>query len=157
MYNKKLIEPNLNMQEETNQDQELENISFKELRKFKKKNYHKEKKKERQAKYKANPASQQCNFTQWNNPIFKVLKQIHPDMSIDKESKVYISHMINAFQRKVIELAIEEKARQGAELLDASHIAYATTEILAGDLAQYGLTEAQKAITKFHGNVKRKY
>jgi histone H2B len=82
--------------------------------------------------------------------IFKVLKQVNPDIGISKKAML----VMNSFATDIF----ERIAREGAHLVDANErdtlgsreIQTSVKLVLPGDLAKHALSEGGKAIAKFN-------
>jgi histone H2B len=82
--------------------------------------------------------------------IFKVLKQVHPDVGISNRAML----VMNSFVTDIF----ERISREGAHLVDANErdtigsreIQTSVRLVLPGDLAKHALSEGGKAIAKFN-------
>jgi histone H2B len=82
--------------------------------------------------------------------IFKVLKQVHPDVGISNKAML----VMNSFVTDIF----ERIAREGAHLVDANErdtlgsreVQTSVRLVLPGDLAKHALSEGGKAIAKFN-------
>jgi histone H2B len=82
--------------------------------------------------------------------IFKVLKQVHPDVGISNRAML----VMNSFVTDIF----ERIAREGAHLVDTNErdtlgsreIQTSVRLVLPGDLAKHALSEGGKAIAKFN-------
>ena len=81
--------------------------------------------------------------------IFKVLKQVHPDIGISNKAMM----VMNSFVTDIF----ERIAREGARLVDMNdrntlgsrEIQTAVRLVLPGDLAKHAVSEGGKAVAKF--------
>ena len=82
--------------------------------------------------------------------IFKVLKQVHPDIGISNKAMM----VMNSFVTDIF----ERIAREGARLVDMNdrntlgsrEIQTAVRLVLPGDLAKHAVSEGGKAVAKFN-------
>jgi histone H2B len=82
--------------------------------------------------------------------IFKVLKQVHPDVGISNKAML----VMNSFVTDIF----ERIAKEGAHLVDANEkdtigsreIQTSVRLVLPGDLAKHAISEGGKAIAKFN-------
>ena len=82
--------------------------------------------------------------------IFKVLKQVHPDIGISNKAMM----VMNSFVTDIF----ERMAREGARLVDMNErntlgsreIQTAVRLVLPGDLAKHAVSEGGKAVAKFN-------
>lgn len=81
--------------------------------------------------------------------IYKVLKQVHPDMGLSKKAmNVLNSFMMDVFERLATEAANAVKYTN-KNTLDARAIECATRLCLPGEFAKHAQHEAQKALDKY--------
>nr|AGM32366.1 histone H2B [Coptotermes formosanus] len=81
--------------------------------------------------------------------IFKVLKQVHPDIGISNKGMQVMNSFVNDIFQRI--------AREGAKLVDMNdrntlgsrEIQTAVRLVLPGDLAKHAVSEGGKAVTKF--------
>merc|ERR1712060_114859 len=86
--------------------------------------------------------------------IYKVLKQVHPDIGIsNKAMSVVNSFVQDAFEKMAFEAGRLVRYNK-KETLGAREVESAFKLILPQDLAQHAVREGHKAITKFMGNMK---
>jgi hypothetical protein len=123
---------------------------FDDILNFKPRTYYKEKRKERAAKYKANPASKKFNFPKWDNVTDRVLKNIHTDLTLSYEAKCLMNHYNNALEQKIIEVAVGYKNKEGADLLTSKHMIQAAATVIEGDLFVHAQSEMNRAVNKFN-------
>lgn len=88
--------------------------------------------------------------------IFKVLKQVHPDMGLTKKAmNVLNSFMLDVFDRLANEAANAVKYTN-RNTLDARAIACATRLCLPGEFAKHAQNEAEKALNQYMANKGKK-
>ncbi len=81
--------------------------------------------------------------------IYKVLKQVHPEIGISKKSM----SIMNSFITDVFERISTEAGRlakyNGKETLSSREVQTAVRLVLPGELAKHAVSEGTKAVTKF--------
>jgi len=81
--------------------------------------------------------------------IFKVLKQVHPDIGISNKAM----QVMNSFVTDIFERIAREGARlvdmNGRNTLGSREIQTAVRLVLPGDLAKHAVSEGGKAVAKF--------
>ena len=88
--------------------------------------------------------------------IYKVLKQVHPDMGLSKKAmNVLNSFMLDVFERLATEAANAVKY-SNKNTLDARAIECATRLCLPGEFAKHAQHEAQKALDQYLTNKQQK-
>ena len=81
--------------------------------------------------------------------IFKVLKQVHPQIGISKKSMSIMNSFINdVFERLATEAARLGKYNSKATL-SSREVQTAVRLVLPGELAKHAVSEGTKAVTKF--------
>ncbi|MED6182381.1 Histone H2B [Stylosanthes scabra] len=71
--------------------------------------------------------------------IFKVLKQVHPDIGISSKAM----GIMNSFINDIFEKLAQEASRLAREIQTAVRL------VLPGELAKHAVSEGTKAVTKF--------
>nr|prf histone H2B [Tetrahymena sp.] len=80
--------------------------------------------------------------------IFKVLKQVHPDVGISKKAMNIMNSFINdSFER--IALESSKLVRFNKRTLSSREVQTAVKLLLPGELARHAISEGTKAVTKF--------
>ncbi|KAH0786924.1 Histone H2B [Histomonas meleagridis] len=82
--------------------------------------------------------------------IFKVLKQVHPDIGISNKAMLVMNNFVTDIFERI--------AREGARLVDMNdrntlgsrEIQTAVRLVLPGDLAKHAVSEGGKAVAKFN-------
>lgn len=88
----------------------------------------------------------------YNVYIHKVLKQVHPDKRISKQTMQIINDMVgNTFDRLATAAGILAK-KVDKQTLTASEIQNAVRLVFPGELAKHAISEGTKAISKFIQN-----
>nr|XP_043613349.1 histone H2B-like [Erigeron canadensis] len=81
--------------------------------------------------------------------IFKVLKQVHPDIGISSKAM----GIMNSFINDIFEKLAQEASRLGRynkkHTLSSREIQTAVRLVLPGELAKHAVSEGTKAVTKF--------
>jgi histone H2B len=81
--------------------------------------------------------------------IFKVLKQVHPDIGISNKAMM----VMNSFVTDIFERIAEEGGRlvdmNGRNTLGSREVQTAVRLVLPGDLAKHAVSEGGKAVAKF--------
>jgi len=82
--------------------------------------------------------------------IFKVLKQVHPDIGISNKAML----VMNSFVTDIFERIAREGARlvdmNGRNTLGSREVQTAVKLVLPGDLAKHAVSEGGKAVAKFN-------
>ena len=93
--------------------------------------------------------SRKRNTTTYSSYIFKVLKQVHPEMSISRKSML----VMNCFVSDLCEKIAAEAAKLGKynkkQTLSSRTLQTAVRLVLPGELAKHAVSEGTKAVTKF--------
>ena len=88
----------------------------------------------------------------YNIYIYKVLKQINPEMGLSKKAMSILDSFVNdCFQRIAGEAGRLVKANR-QKTLSARAIQTATRLVLQGELAKHAVSEGTKAVTKFEAS-----
>ena len=81
--------------------------------------------------------------------IFKVLKQVHPDMDISRK----VMRIMNSFINDIFEKLAQESSRLARynkkPTITSREIQTAVRLVLPGELAKHAVSEGTKAVTKF--------
>jgi len=90
------------------------------------------------------------NFDSYDRFIFKVLKQVHPDVGISQRGmSVMDSFVKDIFVRIATEAQRLLQYKKG-NILTGKDIQAAVRLILPGELAKHAVSEGTKAVTKFN-------
>merc|ERR1712072_1410897 len=81
--------------------------------------------------------------------IYKVLKQVHPDVGVSKKSMNIMNSFINdSFERIALEASKLVRFNK-RRTLSSREIQTAVKLLLPGELARHAISEGTKAVTKF--------
>ena len=92
---------------------------------------------------------QEENFTR---SIFKVLKQVHPEVGISKVAMNTMNSIVLEFYRNVSKEAQALKNKTGKNLLTAQDIQSAVKITVPGELCKHAVAQAATAITKYNAS-----
>ena len=91
------------------------------------------------------------------DPINKILKTIHPNLTFDSGVELYLSEIIGNLVGILIKKAEELMIQGKTKSITAKHMEYATMLVLKGELMKHAKSEANKALTyyseKSKGNI----
>merc|ERR1712066_115847 len=86
----------------------------------------------------------------WNIYIYKVLKQVYPEMGMSKKAMSIVNSMVSdMFERLASESAQLCKYNK-KQTMDAKALQTAVKLCLPGELSKHAVSEASKALTKYH-------
>lgn len=92
------------------------------------------------------------NYDSYESYIYKVIKQIHPDMGITSKAMVILnSFVLDIFERLATEagrLARYNKKKS----ITSREVQSALRLLLPGELAKHAVAEGTKAVTKYHAS-----
>ncbi|XP_065872034.1 probable histone H2B.3 isoform X2 [Euphorbia lathyris] len=80
--------------------------------------------------------------------IFKVLKQVHPDIGISSKAMGIMNSFINNIFEKLAQES-SRLARYNKPTITSREIQTAVRLVLSGELAKHDVSEGTKAVTKF--------
>merc|ERR1711977_424592 len=87
----------------------------------------------------------------YNIYIYKVLKQVHPNMGISKKAMGILNSFVHdTFEKIVTEAGVLCKYGK-KQTLSAREIQSACRLVLPGELSKHALSEGTKALTKYQG------
>lgn len=96
------------------------------------------------------------NANSYSNYIYKVLKQVHPDISISKKAMVimdsFVRELLDRIAREAGRLARYNKKR----ILSSREIQTAVKLILPGELAKHAISEGTKAVIEYNSYQEQK-
>ena len=98
------------------------------------------------------------DLVKYQTYIHKVLKQVHPDLRIQRISMYVMNDMVNMIGRKLAQLAVMATTKElGNEksTVSARDIQTAVRLAFPGELAKHAVSEGVKAVTKFNENSKK--
>ncbi len=81
--------------------------------------------------------------------IFKVLKQVRPDVGITNDSLFQLTKIISLISSIIINKSYELALIKQDEQICSEHIRISTLMILNNDLGKYGVSEGKKSVFKF--------
>ncbi|VFQ76773.1 unnamed protein product [Cuscuta campestris] len=81
--------------------------------------------------------------------IFKVLKQVHPDIGISSKAMVIMNSFINDIFEKLAQEASKLARYNKKPTITSREIQTAVRLVLPGELAKHAVSEGTKAVTKF--------
>ncbi|KAL3367119.1 hypothetical protein AABB24_011702 [Solanum stoloniferum] len=84
--------------------------------------------------------------------IFKVLKQVHPDIGISSKSMGIMNSFINDIFEKLAQEASRLARINKKPTITSREIQTAVRLVLPGELAKHAVSEGTKAVTKFTSN-----
>ena len=89
------------------------------------------------------------NNNQYSVYVYKVLKNIHPEVGISKKAmSVMNSFVSDLFERLALE-ASKLCRYHGKQTLTSNDVQSATKLVLPGDLAEHAVAEGTRALNKF--------
>ncbi|GJZ25526.1 histone H2B.3-like protein [Tanacetum coccineum] len=81
--------------------------------------------------------------------IFKVLKQVHPDIGVSSKAMGIMNSFINDIFEKLAQEASRLARYNKKNTLSSREIQTAVRLVLPGELAKHAVSEGTKAVTKF--------
>nr|GEU98069.1 histone H2B [Tanacetum cinerariifolium] len=81
--------------------------------------------------------------------IFKVLKQVHPDIGVSSKAMGIMNSFINDIFEKLAQEASRLARYNKKNTLSSKEIQTAVRLVLPGELAKHAVSEGTKAVTKF--------
>lgn len=98
-----------------------------------------EDKKKRRAKHQAS----------FNTYIYKVLKQVHPDVGISKKSMSVMNSLVKDIFSRLAEEAKTVNSMTRSSTLSSRSIQTAARLVLPGEVSKHAVSEGTKAVTKY--------
>ena len=100
----------------------------------------------------AKPARKKRRVETYNIYIYKVLKQVHPEIGVSKKAMSILNSFVNdTFERIMVESS--RLCKYGKRnTLSAREVQSACKLVLPGELSKHALSEGTKALTKYAGN-----
>jgi hypothetical protein len=89
----------------------------------------------------------------YRREVYKVLKQVHPDMGIERSGLSAIDVIVADVESRLRAAAVRLAEEENAEELTELHIARAVREIVPGELATHGISEGNRALTRFEASL----
>merc|ERR1712048_343533 len=88
----------------------------------------------------------------WNLYIYKVLKQVYPEMGMSKKSMNIMNSICDdIFERLAREAAMLCKCNK-KQTMDATALKCAVRMVLPGEISKHAISEGQKALSKYAGS-----
>jgi histone H2B len=81
--------------------------------------------------------------------IFKVLKQVHPDMGLSKKAMDIVNQFVYGTMHRIIASADSVATASKKKTLSSREIQTAVRLVLPGELAKHAVSEGTKAVTKW--------
>ena len=96
--------------------------------------------------------SKKPDFGKWKSFVYKVLKQIHPEIGISSKAMNIMESFCNdLFERLAAEAAKLARYSKQSTILSRD-IQTAVRLIIPGELAKHAVSEGTKAVTKYNAN-----
>ncbi|EER07141.1 histone 2B variant 2, putative [Perkinsus marinus ATCC 50983] len=89
------------------------------------------------------------NAETYNTYIFRVLKQVHPNMGISKKSMMIMNSFVNDTFEKIVSEAAKLCKYSTKGTLSSREIQTAIRLVLPGELAKHAVSEGTKSVTKY--------
>ena len=81
--------------------------------------------------------------------IYKVLKQVHPDMGFTADAKEQMNHFVEHFADKISDEAAFLAKKEGKKTISSREVQTAVRLVLPGELGKHAVSEGIKAVTKY--------
>ncbi|KAK2424099.1 Histone superfamily protein [Trifolium repens] len=81
--------------------------------------------------------------------VYRVLKQVHPDMGISSQAMTILNNLMNDMFEKLADEAAKLKTYTGHMTLSSKEIQGAVKLVLPGELGKHAIAEGTKAITNY--------
>ena len=92
------------------------------------------------------------DFGKWKSFVYKVLKQVHPEIGISSKAMNIMESFCNdLFERLAAEAAKLARYSKQSTILSRD-IQTAVRLIIPGELAKHAVSEGTKAVTKYNAN-----
>ena len=88
--------------------------------------------------------------------IYKVLKQVHPDMGFTADGKEQMNHFVEHFADKIADEAAFLAKKEHKKTISSREVQTAVRLVLPGELAKHAVSEGTKAVTKYTSHSPRK-
>jgi histone H2B len=88
----------------------------------------------------------------YKNYIFKVLKQVHPEMGISSKAMSIMNSFINDIFEKLMQEAARLARYNKKSTITSREIQTSVRLVLDGELAKHAIFEGSQAVTKFTTN-----
>jgi histone H2B len=87
----------------------------------------------------------------YNIYIYKVLKQVHPEIGVSKKAMSVLNSFVNDTFEKLVGESAKLCKYGKKQTLSAREVQSACRLVLPGELSKHALSEGQKALTKYQG------
>lgn len=87
----------------------------------------------------------------YNLYIYKVLKQVHPEIGVSKKAMSILNSFVSDTFEKIVGEAGKLCKYGKKQTLSAREVQSACRLVLPGELAKHALSEGTKALTKYQG------
>ncbi|WJX68836.1 hypothetical protein P8452_53169 [Trifolium repens] len=81
--------------------------------------------------------------------VYRVLKQVHPDMGISSQAMTILNNLMNDMFEKLADEAAKLKTYTGHMTLSSKEIQGAVKLVLPGELGKHAIAEGTKAVTNY--------
>ena len=88
----------------------------------------------------------------YNIYIYKVLKQVHPEIGVSKKAMSILNSFVNDTFEKICTEASRLCKYGGKQTMSAREIQSSCKLVLPGELSKHALSEGTKALTKYSGS-----
>ena len=88
----------------------------------------------------------------YNIYIYKVLKQVHPEIGVSKKAMGILNSFVQDTFEKIVGEAGNLCKYGKRQTLSAREVQSACRLVLPGELAKHALSEGTKALTKYQGS-----
>ena len=88
----------------------------------------------------------------YNIYIYKVLKQVHPEIGVSKKAMSILNSFVNDTFEKICTEASKLCKYGGKQTMSAREIQSSCKLVLPGELSKHALSEGTKALTKYSGS-----
>ena len=96
--------------------------------------------------------SKKASFGKWKSYVYKVLKQVHPDIGISSKSMNIMESFVNdVFERIAAEASRLARYSRQSTILPRD-IQSAVRLLLPGELSKHAVSEGTKALTKYNAS-----
>ena len=109
-------------------------------------------KKENKPKMSDAPRRKRRRKETYNIYIYKVLKQVHPEIGVSKKAMSILNSFVQDTFEKIVSEAGHLVKYAKRQTLSAREVQSACRLVLPGELAKHALSEGTKALTKYQGS-----
>ena len=90
----------------------------------------------------------------YNIYIYKVLKQVHPELGVTKNAMMVLNSFVNDMFERICTEAAKCAAYSGRSTLSARDVQTAVRLVFPGELAKHANAEGNKAVSKYMASIK---